>query len=358
MTSNFLTCARDGICAIVKESATAFVRCGQFRSERCAGAGLAYPARLALYAFITKATVMNEQTTPGPFEPVDLELDLFIPHPDQDRIFAKPSPQEIERLADDMQRNGQRHPVHILPDGTIICGHSRVLAARHAGLTTLQAIVREDLAEQGESAVLRALAEDNLNRRHLSPLEIAKSFTLIHSADLKDAKGRSLARRMSALQKRLAEQFGLSKKTLQRYIKLLDSPLVIQHAVSKNQMSMDLAFQIQKQSKELRQRVVDVIKTVLNEQAELGERLPAKLKSEVLKVLDGAHQQRQAYSPAARLLKALRSALAASGDGDDLNQAHNAWLAKQRSVLVRGQKLIGKLIDTIDEQTGTESKAA
>lgn len=291
-------------------------------------------------------------------EPVHLELELLQPHPEQDNLFAPPSPQEIERLADDIVRNGLRQPIEVLSDGTIIRGHSRVLAAKHAGLKTLLAIVRNDLDDASEAEVLKAVAEDNLNRRHLGPLEIAKSFAVIAGAGVNSADGKSLSRAMSAVQQQIATQFGISRKTLQRYLKILDTPLDVQHAVAKDYISMDLALAIHKQKWKLQQRIAAAIKAVMERQEQSRDRLPFELKNAVTDLLGETHKQRQAYTPVAKLVKALRAALEAFGDDDSPKEAHKRWLREQRPTLIKGQEMLNRLVKEIDELTSERKKAA
>lgn len=301
---------------------------------------------------------MSDKTNEPDIVLVEVDLSDLTPHPQQDSLFAPPSPEQITRLADDIKRNGLRQPIEVLPDGTIIRGHSRVLAAKQTGLTTLRAIIREDLEKAGESAVLKALAEDNLNRRHLSPLEIAKSYAVIESSSLKNANGDSLARAMSRLQKQIAQQFGISKKTLQRYIKVLNTPLPVQHAITKGYLSMDIALQIQKLPYKRQEKVGAAIDALVKNEEQRDDRLPNKVKAEVLRVMGSAHTQREACSPLAKLIKALHNAQEAFGSDETIKGTQNRRWAVQRAALVNGQELITKLIEQHDEALGTESKAA
>ena len=303
-------------------------------------------------------SAMSNTTNEADVVLVEVDLSDLNPHPQQDLLFAPPAPEEITRLADDIERNGLRQAIEVLPDGTIIRGHSRVLAAKQAGLTTIQAIIREDLEEAGEAAVLRALAEDNLNRRHLSPLEIAKSFAVIQTSSLKDANGDNLARAMSRLQKQIAQQFGISKKTLQRYIRVLDTPLTVQHAVTKGYLSMDIALQIQSLPPKRQTKIGAAIETLVNAQTTRDDSLPKKVKAEVLRAMGEAHTQRQSASPLAKLIKALQNAQEAFGSDETIKGSQNRRWSVQRASLVAGQQLLTKLIEQHDEAMRSNSKAA
>ena len=64
-----------------------------------------------------------------------------------------PVPAEIEALARDMDENGLRDPVEVLPDGTLVTGHQRVRAAGLLGWEEIDVVVRHDLADRGDAAV-------------------------------------------------------------------------------------------------------------------------------------------------------------------------------------------------------------
>jgi ParB-like chromosome segregation protein Spo0J len=101
-------------------------------------------------------------------------LKMLHEHLRQAAMFGDLPEEEIRALAEDMARNGQRQPVEIRPDGTIIAGHQRVLAAKLLGWTEIDVIVRYDLEEQGDAAVEAYFVGDNLFRRQLSPLATSR----------------------------------------------------------------------------------------------------------------------------------------------------------------------------------------
>ena len=98
------------------------------------------------------------------------------PHPQQHEVFADLPDEQLEELATDLKLNGQLVPIEVMPDGTIICGHQRVRAARKLGWSTVRAIIRDDLAELGKAAVFDRLVSDNLNRRQLDQLTQARCY--------------------------------------------------------------------------------------------------------------------------------------------------------------------------------------
>src|SRR5262245_10706578 len=105
---------------------------------------------------------------------VKWKINKLRDHPRQAELFGDLSEPELVALAEDMKANMLRDPILILPNGTIICGHQRVRAARLLGWLEIEAVVRTDLEAAGEAAIETLFLSDNLLRRHLSPLARAK----------------------------------------------------------------------------------------------------------------------------------------------------------------------------------------
>lgn len=115
----------------------------------------------------------NEQpqnTTAPDFPIVEWDLLEMTGHPKQRQFFSPLSPEERRALARDLAENGQREPLEILPDGTIVSGHQRRIAMLDLGWKTAKVVVRRDLVAAGEPAIERRLIEANCSRRQLSKL--------------------------------------------------------------------------------------------------------------------------------------------------------------------------------------------
>src|SRR3954463_1532739 len=106
---------------------------------------------------------------PVPWKVADLK-----PYPRQAALFRDLNGVELGELAQDIKANGLRSPPEVLPDGTIVNGHQRVRAFRLLGLAEIPVVVRDDWARQGPADVEKHFIEDNLNRRHLDKLELAR----------------------------------------------------------------------------------------------------------------------------------------------------------------------------------------
>jgi ParB family chromosome partitioning protein len=104
-----------------------------------------------------------------------LQVSALRAHPKQSKLVGDMRPAEFELLVADIKTNGIQNPLIILADGrTIVCGHQRHRAAVELGIEQVPCIVRQDLRDADDPAVLKLLLSDNLRRRQLGPLEKAR----------------------------------------------------------------------------------------------------------------------------------------------------------------------------------------
>lgn len=162
-------------------------------------------------------------------------------HPRQAEMFGDASEEELTALADNMKSRGQRDPVHVTPDGTVVAGHQRVRAAKRLGWADIAVVVRHDLAAGGEAAVEEHFIEDNFVRRQLSPLARARCLKRLMELE----EGWEVARfgftKREELKARLAARMGLSARSVSRYLLLLDAPPVVQAAFDRGQLTLTAA---------------------------------------------------------------------------------------------------------------------
>jgi ParB family chromosome partitioning protein len=137
---------------------------------------LALARKLAATSQGALADIQQRRCDAAQLTAVRLRIDLLKPHPRQAETFADMPDEQIEILARDIEENGLQHPIEVLPDYTIIAGHCRVEAARRNGWTEIDAIIRYDLAAQGEFAVEQYMIRDNLARRQMDLLSIARAY--------------------------------------------------------------------------------------------------------------------------------------------------------------------------------------
>lgn len=145
------------------------------------------------------------------------------PYPDQ-RLFGDLSDAEVESLAEDMRRRGLDHPIHILPDGTIVQGHQRVRAAQLLGWGEIDVVVRNDLAGNAD-ATHEAFICDNFHRRQLSPLAKARC-----ARELFERTKQNSCEAEAATREYVGNLLGQSGRNVQRYLQVLRLPEALQEA--------------------------------------------------------------------------------------------------------------------------------
>lgn len=156
------------------------------------------------------------------------------PHPRQQASFAPPSEAQVDEMAKDIEARGLDHPIHILPDGTILSGHTRVLAYRRLGRTHIPVIIRWDLVEAGELAQMQFVISENTKRRQLNPLATARAAKVLFDATPREQRPRG-----GRLREWIAKQVGgVSDRHIARLLNLLKLPQPLLDAISRNEVSM------------------------------------------------------------------------------------------------------------------------
>jgi len=165
-------------------------------------------------------------------------------HPKQAEMFGDVSDADLEALAANMREHGQRDPVEITPDGTVIAGHQRVRAAGRLGWKKVDVVVRHDLAALGSEAIERRFVEDNFVRRQLSPLARAKCIKRLMELEEGRTAAKFGATKKEELKNRIAKRMELSLRSVNRYLLLLDTPVAIQAAFDKGEIPLVVAGKI------------------------------------------------------------------------------------------------------------------
>jgi ParB family chromosome partitioning protein len=166
------------------------------------------------------------------------KLSQLRDHPQQAAMFGDLSEEELRVLAEDMRKHGLRTPLEILPDGTVLTGHQRIRAARLLGWTEISVVVRHDLAEAGPAAQETHFINDNLLRRHSSPLGRARSIRRLLEIEAGSRPGGLSGRKKEALKEALGKRLGLSLRSVNRYLLVLDSPPEVQAAFDRGEITL------------------------------------------------------------------------------------------------------------------------
>lgn len=205
----------------------------------------------------------------------------LLPHPKQEHYFPAEAAADLDSLAANILANGLLEKIEITPENVIVSGHRRLAAlvrlelAGNAQFEDVEVLVRYDLAAQGEDAVEHRLVEANLDRRHLTPIEFARtSKALLERCS--DGKTK-----MNRLLESIARKFGVSRITLERSWSLLDLPIELQRIVDRKELSRQLGQQLldfatPDEIEELRQVAVEGGSVKKRAKQILYGRLPAK----------------------------------------------------------------------------------
>jgi len=155
-------------------------------------------------------------TTSAPLvaEATEIALELVKPNRQQPRTSF--DPEGLSELAASIRQHGVLQPIVVSRDHEgyeLIAGHRRVLAARLAGRVSIPAVVREDVSDRLELALV-----ENLQRADLNAIETARAYRLLmETYDL--------------TQEQLAERLGKSRSAVANTLRTLSAPQALQDAV-------------------------------------------------------------------------------------------------------------------------------
>lgn len=144
----------------------------------------------------------------------DIPLEKVAPNPQQPRLQF--DAEGIEELAASIRRHGVLQPIVVSRKGDgfeLVAGHRRVLAARSAGKTTIPAVIREDVSDRLELALV-----ENLQRADLNAIETARAYKLLMET-------------YALTQEQLAERVGKSRSHVANILRTLSAPQPLQDAV-------------------------------------------------------------------------------------------------------------------------------
>lgn len=145
---------------------------------------------------------------------VEIPLEQVVPNPDQPRQHFDRG--DLETLAGSVRRHGVLQPIVVTRRGEkyeLVAGHRRVLASRMAGRTSIPAVVRDEVGDRLELALV-----ENIERSDLNALEEARAYRL-----LMDAYGLT--------QEQLAARIGRSQSAIANTLRVLSAPQLLQDAL-------------------------------------------------------------------------------------------------------------------------------
>jgi ParB family chromosome partitioning protein len=148
--------------------------------------------------------------------PAATEIPLELVRPNRHQPRTAFDPEGLSELAASISRHGVLQPIVVSADGAgyeLVAGHRRVLAARLAGRTTIPAVVRDEVGDRLELALV-----ENLQRADLNAIETARAYKLLmETYDL--------------TQEQVADRVGKSRSSVANMLRALTAPQVLQDAV-------------------------------------------------------------------------------------------------------------------------------
>lgn len=272
-------------------------------------------------------------------------------HPQQNDVFTPPTEQEIARLAADIDQNGLKMPLEILPDGTVICGHSRLKALKVLGWTEVDVIVRHDLEILGQREVLNLLVNDNRNRRQLSKLEQVKAAIVNRGYASVLAKAPRDRIVPTDCKDELAKACGMERRNLDRWLRVLRTPDIVQIAASRELLTLESAGKIEGLNEAEQEELAELVKSYMDREAELGTKLRDELCQAVKRRLDRSVKPRRSHDAMYRLITALERALVDFGDFEKIHSLRGTSSTKRLATLQKARRLLKQITDTMSDDT-------
>ncbi len=144
----------------------------------------------------------------------EIPLERISPNPQQPRTAFPVD--ELEQLAGSIRRHGLLQPIVVSRRGDayeLVAGHRRVLAARLAGKTQIPAVIREDVTDRLELALI-----ENIERSDLNALEEARAYRLLMET-------------YGLTQQQLGDRIGRSQPSVANTLRILEAPQILQDAL-------------------------------------------------------------------------------------------------------------------------------
>jgi ParB family transcriptional regulator, chromosome partitioning protein len=144
----------------------------------------------------------------------EIPLELVRPNRHQPRTAF--DAEGLSELAASISRHGVLQPIVVSADGDgyeLVAGHRRVLAARLAGKTTIPAVIRDEVGDRLELALI-----ENLQRSDLNAIETARAYKLLMET-------------YELTQEQLGERLGKSRSSVANMLRTLTAPQALQDAV-------------------------------------------------------------------------------------------------------------------------------
>jgi hypothetical protein len=199
------------------------------------------------------------------------------PHPRQAQLFDDLPMRQLIDLAQDIEARGLKEPLEILPDGTLVCGHQRTRAAKYLQWEEIDVWVNHELAAQGAVAVEQRLIEDNLVGRKLDRLDQIRCYKRLVELTPQTPAHRVRNHQTGRLRDVIGVRLGISGRTLDRYLRVLDTPREVQDAFREGRVSLVNASRVAGLSQEAQQQLVDDLRAGTDPKQAIAARLAGRV---------------------------------------------------------------------------------
>lgn len=201
------------------------------------------------------------------------------PHPLQNIVIVDLQGPDYERLKSELEKNGQNDEIEVTTDDVIIDGHQRNRIALELGWSTVNVWVRNDLVDQ--DAIEERFITANVVRRHMSNLGKARCYKYMVEHERKQAAkpGRRLRDTPQARGDRrdkLGKMLGCSGRTLDRLLRVLETPLEVQQAVEDKKLKLQEAGRVADLPDVLQAKVAAAIRNGHDPRKVVAKYAPAK----------------------------------------------------------------------------------
>jgi ParB family transcriptional regulator, chromosome partitioning protein len=163
---------------------------------------------------------------------VSLPVNSIKYHPKNHLYFRDLDKAMKDKLMEDMRDNGQINPIIVKKNEdityTVLAGHQRLIAARRLNWQQIKAIVIEVSEYEAEKLLIR----DNLFRRHMGGMELARALEAY--SKLSDNQTKKSIRQ-------IADEIGENRNTIHFYMKLNTLIPEIQQLVEEKKLSATAA---------------------------------------------------------------------------------------------------------------------
>lgn len=184
-----------------------------------------------------------------------IAVDNLTEHPVHVDLFGGLPDPKLADLVSSMEKDGQVNPVLALPDGRVVDGWRRVVAAGELAWPRVDVVVLPDLRCQ--AAIRARMLRMELSKRQIHPLTDAWLFRALQAAETGNrswastVEGRRLVRRR--LQARLGDP---SEAKLDRFERVLRLPRAMRLAVAAGTLDMTRALRAYRLSRAQKEEIV------------------------------------------------------------------------------------------------------